>query len=244
MQQHPYTIPAVIIALGFIISTIIGGFTWTTVRGFDNALTVTGSAKKQVRADNVKWSLSIEQTVLGKDQVQKGYARLAEDYAAVRTMLLGAGVKEEEITSSAAFIGENGYYDPNRYPGAPTQYRVSQTITVQSSDVDKVTALAKNLGSLLNQGVFVNTISLEYYYTKLPDLRVELLGAALNDAKARAGEIAKAGGSNVGALRSASSGVVQVLGVNSGDVSDYGSYDTSNIEKEVSVTVRASFILR
>ncbi len=39
-------------------------------------------------------------------------------------------------------------------------------------------------------------------------------------------------------------GVVQVLPPSSTEVSDYGAYDTSSIEKEVMVTVKASFRLR
>ena len=39
-------------------------------------------------------------------------------------------------------------------------------------------------------------------------------------------------------------GVVQVMSLGSVDVSDYGSYDTSNIEKEVMITVKTVFGLK
>jgi hypothetical protein len=78
----------------------------------------------------------------------------------------------------------------------------------------------------------------------LSDLRVSLLGDALKDAKARANEIARASNQNIGKLKSASSGVVQVLAPNSTDTSDYGTYDTSTINKDISVTVRATFVVR
>jgi hypothetical protein len=48
----------------------------------------------------------------------------------------------------------------------------------------------------------------------------------------------------VGSIRSASMGVVQVLSPQSIEISDYGSYDTSSVEKEVMVTVKAAFSLR
>jgi hypothetical protein len=70
------------------------------------------------------------------------------------------------------------------------------------------------------------------------------LGQAIADAKARAVEIAKSGGASIGKLKSASSGVVQVMAPNSTNVEDYGSYDTSTIDKEVSVTARAAFVVR
>ena len=56
--------------------------------------------------------------------------------------------------------------------------------------------------------------------------------------------IATAGGNSVGAIKSASSGVVQVLAPNSVEVSDYGQYDTSKIDKEIMVTVKATFEIK
>ena len=71
-----------------------------------------------------------------------------------------------------------------------------------------------------------------------------LIGKAVQDAKARAESIAKSTGQSVGALKSASSGVVQVMAPNSVDISDYGSYDTSTIDKQIMVTARATFFLK
>ena len=56
--------------------------------------------------------------------------------------------------------------------------------------------------------------------------------------------MAEATGKSVGSLKSAASGVVQVLPANSLEVSDYGTYDTSKVNKNVMVTVKASFNLR
>ena len=85
---------------------------------------------------------------------------------------------------------------------------------------------------------------MEYYYSKLPEARVELLANAVADSKARAEQLAKAGGKAIGPLQSASSGVVQVMAPNSVEVSDYGMYDTSSINKEIMVTVKASFEIK
>jgi hypothetical protein len=74
-------------------------------------------------------------------------------------------------------------------------------------------------------------------------MRVELLSEAIKDAKARAEAIAKESGRQVGELREATGGVVQVLSQGGVDISDSGSYDTESLNKEVMVTVRATFEL-
>ena len=121
---------------------------------------------------------------------------------------------------------------------------MNQSFTIQSDDVEQITAISKQIPELASQGVIVSIQALEYYYSKLPDLRVSLLTDAIKDAKARAEKIAEGTGRNVGAVQAASSGVVQVLSPNSVDISDYGNYDTTSIEKEIMVTVKASFRLK
>jgi hypothetical protein len=126
----------------------------------------------------------------------------------------------------------------------PTAYHLAQTVTVESDDVQKVTALAKRSNELLAQGALISSTNLEYFYSKLPELRIAMLAEATSDAQARAKKIAESAGSVLGGLKSAAQGVFQLTAVNSTDVSDYGMYDTSSIEKQITAVVRASFGVR
>jgi hypothetical protein len=132
----------------------------------------------------------------------------------------------------------------NQNVDAEKQYTLTQNIEVQSEDVQKLQNLSQRGGELISRGLIYSTNSLEFYYSKLPEARIALLSQAIDDAKARAGELAKNSGKKVGSLKSATSGVVQVQSRNSTDVSDYGSYDTSKIDKQITVTVKASFTLK
>lgn len=231
---------AFVVCFGIVVATLIGTSAWKTVRGFDNALSVTGSTKERVTSDTTKWTMEITRRT-SESGLKDANKHMKDDIASATTWLVGAGILSDDITTTPVYTQES--YEYNKMQGAPREYLLRSTIVVQSDDVEKITTLAKNTDTLVGQGVFVNTVSLEYYYSKLAELRVKLLGAAFKDARARATEIAGADNKRVGMLKSASSGVVQVLPVNSGEVSDYGSFDTMNIEKEIFVTVRASFVL-
>lgn len=233
------TVLGIILGVSLILSTALGAYTFYRIRTFDNALSVTGSAKKQVKADTVKWVTVLTRTA-GNNGLKEGYTAMDANLTLVKNFFAQNGFAEKDLTISPVFVDQM-YME--RGVGE-RQYQLRQTIELRSNDIEKVTQLSKNTGSLINQGAVFSTQSLEYFYSKLPDLRVALLADALKDARARANEIAKSGGRNVGPLKSASSGVVQVLSANSVEVSDYGSYDTSNIDKEVMVTVKASFVLR
>ena len=85
---------------------------------------------------------------------------------------------------------------------------------------------------------------MEYYYSKLADLKLTMLAAATQNAKDRASRIATSTGATLGPIQSASMGVFQVTAVNSTDISDYGAYDTTTIDKRVTAVVRSSFTVR
>ncbi|HEY0672393.1 MAG TPA: SIMPL domain-containing protein, partial [Longimicrobiales bacterium] len=85
---------------------------------------------------------------------------------------------------------------------------------------------------------------LEYYYSDIARIKHNLLGAATRDARARADEIAKSAGSEVGQIIAARSGVFQITEPYSTEVSGMGMYNTGTRRKEITVTVRADFALR
>ena len=104
-------------------------------------------------------------------------------------------------------------------------------------EVDKVLSVAEKIYSLVPEGVNITASNLEFYYSKLPELRVSLLNDAMIDAKQRATMIAKSTGRRVGKVKSAKMGVVQVMAPNTIQISDYGTYNTESREKEVMITV-------
>ncbi len=228
-----------IIAGGMILSVLIGGAFFYKIRSFDNALSVTGSATKEVTSDKVKWISSVIRPAT-LTTLKSSYAQMAGDLVIVKGFLKEKNIPDTAVTISPIFMDE--IYDQNN--GGEKHYNLRQTFEINSTDVAGITELAKNTQGLIEKGVIISTQSLEYYYSKLPDERVALLSDAVKDAKDRASKLAESSGKQIGVLKAASSGVVQVLPPNSLQVSDYGAYDTSSIEKQIMVTVKASFTLK
>lgn len=222
-----------------LAAAVFGGFYYyAQSSAAKDALAVTGSAKTHVTSDRAKIVIALAKTVPA-DKLAAGYAGVSHDLALAEGLLKTSGIASADMLESV--VSMNQVYDQSNNI---TGYQLGQTVTVQSDDVAKLTAISKKVPTLADQGVVVSVQSLEYYYSKLPDLRVSLLTQAVEDAKARAEKIAQGTGRRVGSVQAASIGVVQVMAPNSVDVSDYGSYDTSSIEKDVMVTVKASFRLQ
>ncbi|MFA6252305.1 MAG: SIMPL domain-containing protein [Candidatus Paceibacterota bacterium] len=235
-------IAALILGVFFVVGISWIDNTWLEVKASDNSLSVTGSAKKTVTSDIAKWNSSFSRKVT-EEELKNGYATMKNDEAIVIKFLKANKVEDAEITISPVSL-QKEYNYAKEQADAPQEYTLMQTVLVQSSDIEKIKNISKGAQTVINQGVIFSSGSPEYYYSKLPDTRVELLPDAMKDAQSRAESIAGTTGKKVGTLKAASVGVVQVLQPNSVDISDYGNYDTSTVEKEVMVTVKASFTLK
>ena len=128
-----------------------------------------------------------------------------------------------------------------RETGRILAYRLSQSFEVRSADVDMITRLSQRASELMAQGVPLAAQPPEYLFTKLADLRISLLEDATKDAKLRAEAITRSTGGSVGAVREARMGVFQITPRFSTEVSDYGVYDLTSVEKDVTAVVRVTF---
>jgi uncharacterized protein len=220
---------SVIIGACLIIVAGIIAYAMYQVKAADNALSVTGSAKQTVTSDLVKWNASFSRTVYATE-LKSGYTQMKSDENIVGNYLKTNGIADSELTISPISMNKQYNYDKSGNPG-PDEYDLVQTVSVQSTDINKIAALSKSIQPIIDQGVIFSASAPEYYYTKLPDMRISLLPDAMKDAQKRALSIAQSTGKKIGNLESASMGVVQVLQPNSTDISDYGNYDTSTVQK-------------
>ena len=95
---------------------------------------------------------------------------------------------------------------------------------------------------MIESGIEFNSSPPSYYYTKLSELKVDLLAKASADAKQRAETIAKNAGSSLGKIKKATMGVFQITGQNSNEDYSYGgAFNTSAKNKTASITVKIDF---
>jgi uncharacterized protein len=227
------------IAIAMVLSSIIFGWFYSTAKRGDEAITVTGSAKRRITSDLVVWSAG---TSAQAPVLADAYRLLSESVPRIKQYLLSKGIPESEMTVSSISTVTQKRQDAN---GNETSeivgYLLQQQIEVRSKDVARISQIAREATELINQGILIESRSPQYYYTQIGDLKVEMLGEAAKDAKERAARIASSTGNSIGAVRSARMGVMQITAADSTDVSDYGVYDTSTIEKDMTAVVSVSF---
>ena len=239
MEKPTKLIPfGVILGLSLVIAALLVSGTLLDIKELNNVISISGSAKLPVTSDSARWTGNFSRTAFATN-LKSGYEAMKKDEGLVAAYLDEQGFAGKyEI--SPVYMYE--IYKSDAY--APKEYNLTQSIEVKSDDVEKVKNLVKNIEKVITQGVIFSSNPVEYYYSKLPDVRVSLLPEAIKDAKARAQAIADSSGAKVDDVKSVAMGVVQVMPLGAIEVSDYGSYDTSSIDKEVMITVKVTFGLK
>ena len=123
-----------------------------------------------------------------------------------------------------------------------TGYTLSQVVQIDSKAVEQVEKISREVTELLNRGIQLYSMPPRYYYTKLDDLKIEMISRATENARIRAEKIASNSGAGLGELMSARMGIFQITGQNSNeDYSWGGVYNTSSKEKTASITMKLSY---
>ncbi len=206
-------------------------------RGAGDTISVTGSAKRSISSDYLIWDASLsvqgETTTAAAAQLERW---LEQTLAALRA----SGIQDDELTvaaiSTETVRGKSGKL---------TGFRLTRSLQVRSSRVDVVVAaIEEDSSRLLAAGVPLSAGQPQYVYTKLAELRPALSAEATKDALRRAEAIVEITGDELGGVRDVYSSPFQVTAPGSTEVEDYGIYDTSTREKEVTAVVNVTFAVK
>jgi hypothetical protein len=227
------------LGIAIVISSMIGAWALVRVKNHDQTITVTGSARKRIKSDLVIWRTSVTDQ---SPQLSDAYKALSGSVPRVKAYLESKGIPDNEITiSSITTTTLKSRTTDGEDSGRVVGYQLSQELEVRSTDVDKITKISRDVTELINQGILLESKPPEYHYTKLGDLKIEMLADAAKDAKNRAQQVAQSTGSSVGSIRSAKMGVLQITPADSNEVSGEGMNDTTSLEKDITAVVNIGF---
>lgn len=237
-MTKPAITTALIIGLCAIIAFAIVGNAYKYRSKTMETIVVTGLAEKDFNSDLAVWNGSYSRK---SQDLKSAYADLKADENTIRTYLMNKGVGANQLVFSAITL--NKEYDQNQDPNGRilkqlfTGYNLTQTVTIQSNEVDKIDKIAREATELIQTGIELNSAEPLFYNTKLNEVKMELLGKASADAKARAEIIAKNAGSSLGRLKKATMGVFQITGKNNNESYSYGgAFNTTSRYKTGSIT--------
>ena len=204
---------ALVVAVAVIAA---GGLIGGGIRGFraaDRFVTVKGVSERPVRADLAIWPLRI---VVADGSLPSAQYRMNEGTVLARRFLMANGIDSTSISVQGLRVQDT---EANPYRGTPggPRFIIEQTVLVRTTDVERVETTSSRVGALVNQGIVFSSGQEygpggpSYLYTKLNDLKPQMIAEATAEARKAAEQFARDSTSRIGGIRSANQGVFVIL---------------------------------
>lgn len=230
------------LAIANVLCALILAGAWTRSHAQPKTITVTGSARKELRSDLIVW-----QATFSADQpdLPGAYRSLQDSADKTTAFLKSAGVPADQIELSSITVTKHFEHGPGGHvTDKISGYELSQSAQVTSADVSRIAGLSRSITALIKDGVLIVSEPPRYLYTKLAGLKITMLAEATKDAAERARQIAANSSANLGPIVDAHMGVMQINPIHSNAVSDEGNNDDTSLDKEITAVVTARFEVR
>jgi len=195
----------IFIFLGLGLLGVLLGNAAVKYKTLDRTVTVKGLSEREAEADIVIWPIQFSET--GNDLTLL-YDSIEESSSNIKTFLMQNGVQEGEITLSPPSITDKSAREYGGESASEFRYTSTQTVTVYSTKVPEIRSLMNRLSELGKDGIVFtgNSYQIEYIFTRLNELKPEMIEEATTNARAVAGKFAADSESKLGKIKNASQG--------------------------------------
>lgn len=214
MNADRHSGAALLVGIGLALGGWFIGHGFAKARSSDRFVTVKGVSEREVKADLALWPLHLN---VGDNDLARAQARVARNTAQVFDFLTQHGID----TANAELQGYRVVDVYSRAYGAdagsPNRFIITQTIMVRSDDPDGILAASQRVGELVDAGVVLSSGEEwgpggpTFLFTRLNDLKPEMIAEATASAREAAEQFATDSRSDVGGIRRANQGVFVIL---------------------------------
>ncbi|WP_119084729.1 SIMPL domain-containing protein [Altererythrobacter sp. B11] len=221
-----------ILALGMIAGGYLLGDGLTRAKEADRSVTVRGLAEREVTADLATWTIAYSATAADLSTAQ---ASVDRDTAAIQAFFAELGFPADALQPTGVNVS-------TMTQDGVTTYTIRQRMTLRSTDIARAQRAVRRQFDLVRRGVVLEEGSgMAYTFTRLNDIKPEMVAEATKDARAAAEQFAKDSGTGVGGIKQATQGYFSI-DARDGDGGGWGVADTPY--KKVRVVTTVDFYLR
>lgn len=203
MEKYQKVISAAIVAVGLMVLGLClkGGIDNFTNK--DRRVTVKGLAEKEVDADKVTWTMSVQ---LAGDDLMSLFNGLNAKMDAIQQFLNEKGIKGKgEITVNPYDVTDNL---ANAWGGNQPRYHytVRRSLKVVSKDTQFISQLRQKVDELIGWDVILDSDYAEYEFTQFQKLKPEMMAEAISNAEKTASQFAENSHSTINKIVAAGQG--------------------------------------
>jgi hypothetical protein len=245
MKTSHLWIIAVALVLSFGINALLIGRSLQRFKAEDRSVSVKGLSEREVKADLVVWNI---QTRIVCDNLMDGSKQVEGSKNQIVNFLIQNQIKGEEIiTEGISVIDKKANQYGNFQQDNSPRYLVSQIIQIRSGNVDQVQKVSRMTGELLQAGVIISNNEygnpIQFYFTKLNDIKPEMISEATQKAREAARKFATENDASLGRLKMANQGLFTIVDRTASLSTGDGGYSsgTNDLYKKVRVVISAEY---
>lgn len=224
------------VAAGLALGGYFVGQTLYNAKVAINTAEAKGLAERRVVADRANWTIVFTVTGASRSEIPKLYKQAEQHQQTIIDLLKENGFNDSEIELGVLDYHYKEYRDDKQLLVDQT-HKLVGIISVETKKVEQVGKVRASVNKLIAQGIDIENRAPAYRFTKLNEIKPDMLREATKNARIAANEFAENAGVNVGGIRSARQGSFYVR--DAGE--EYG--DTAKIEKDVRVVTTIIFYL-
>jgi hypothetical protein len=224
------------LAIGIAIGGYFVGQMMYNARVAINTAEAKGLAERRVSANLANWDIQYQVSGRSKKDLQKLYTESEQDQKIIVALLKENGFDDAEIEIGVINYSFQEFRDENQKL-VDEKHQLTGVISIETNKVEKVAQARTKLNKLIAQGIDIINQAPAYRFTRLNDIKPDMVKEATKNARIAANEFAVNAGVKVGGIRSAEQGAFFIR--DAGE--DFG--DTGKIEKDVRVVTNITFYL-
>lgn len=205
-------IAVIILAVGIASGGCFIGKGFYQSRGADRYVTVKGLAEVAVTADKAFWPIRFSVT---SDDLTAAMNSIRENEQIVRKFLVDHGISAADITVNNFEVSDRKADPYNNSNNQGSRYIINQVLMARTDEPEKIATALQNVAQLTEAGVILTSnyygMQPNYLFTKLNDLKPQMIADATANARLSAEQFAKDSGSTLGSIRRANQGQFQIL---------------------------------
>ena len=203
MEKYEKIIVAGIVAFGLLLLGLClkGGIDNFTNK--DRRVTVKGLAEREVDADKVVWTLTLEESA---DELNPMFTRLNQQVDVIKNFLKEKGIDGKGDVSVTTFSVNDNLSNVWGDEKPRYHYTVRRSVVVSSNDTHFNSDLRSQTDELIDRGIIVESDNAEYEYTQFQKLKPEMMAEAIANAETTAKQFAENSHSKINKIVEAGQG--------------------------------------
>ena len=195
------------VCLGLLgLGYVLGGSA-IKFKEYERTVTVKGLSERECDADIVIWPIQFTEA---SNELEALYGALDTSSGKIKAFLRANGIDAGDITLSAPAITDKSAQQYGNTPVGQFRYTAQQTVTVYSRQIAAVRNVMSKLSELGKQGIVITRgdyqAQTEYLFTRLNEVKPEMIEEATKKAREVAGKFAEDSASTLGKIKRASQG--------------------------------------